>query len=75
MGQGIMSLEPSMVVELQHKLDKLKKEDRQLTDEIAQLSLGGALNDVQVYRLRKRRLLIKDQIQKIDTLLVPDIIA
>lgn len=70
-----MSLEPSMVVELQHKLDKLKKEDRQLTDEIAQLSLGGALNDVQVYRLRKRRLLIKDQIQKIDTLLVPDIIA
>ena len=75
MGQGIMSLEPSMVIELQHKLDKLKKEDRQLTDEIAQLSLGGALNEVQVYRLRKRRLLIKDQIQKIDTLLVTDIIA
>ncbi len=70
-----MSLEPSMVVELQHKLDKLKKEDRQLTDEISQLSLDAPTNDVQVHRLKKRRILIKDQIQKIDALLVPDIIA
>ena len=70
-----MSLEPSMVVELQHKLDKLKKEDRQLVDEIAQLSQDGQKDDVQVHRLKKRRLLVKDQIQKIDALLVPDIIA
>lgn len=70
-----MSLEPSMVVELQHKLDKLKKEDRQLVDEIAQLTLQGLTDDVQVFRLKKRRLLVKDQIQKIDALLVPDIIA
>lgn len=69
-----MALEPSMVVELQHKLDKLKKEDRQLVDEIAQLSQGGN-NDVHIFRLKKRRLLVKDQIQKIDALLVPDIIA
>jgi hypothetical protein len=69
-----MALEPSMVVELQHKLDKLKKEDRQLVDEISQLSTGGN-NDVQIFRLKKRRLLVKDQIQKIDALLVPDIIA
>ena len=63
-----------MVVELQHKLDKLKKEDRQLVDEIDQLSQDGQ-QDVQVHRLKKRRLLVKDQIQKIDALLVPDIIA
>ena len=69
-----MALEPSMVVELQHKLDKLKKEDRQLVDEIDQLSQDGQ-QDVQVHRLRKRRLMVKDQIQKIDALLVPDIIA
>jgi hypothetical protein len=69
-----MALEPSTVVELQHKLDKLKKEDRQLVDEIAHLSQDGQ-NDVQVFRLKKRRLLVKDQIQKIDALLVPDIIA
>lgn len=70
-----MPLEPSMVVELQHKLDKLKKEDRQLVDEINQLSLQGLTDDVQVFRLKKRRVLVKDQIQKIDALLVPDIIA
>ncbi|MBM3632550.1 MAG: DUF465 domain-containing protein [Alphaproteobacteria bacterium] len=70
-----MALEPSMVVELQHKLDKLKKEDRQLVDEISHLSLDSHQNDVQVHRLKKRRILVKDQIQKIDGLLVPDIIA
>ena len=70
-----MSLEPSVVVELQHKMDKLKKEDRQLTDEITRLSSDAPPNDVQVYRLKKRRILVKDQIQKIDALLVPNIIA
>ena len=70
-----MSLEPSMVVELQYKLDKLKKEDRQLTGEISQLALGAPPNDVQIHRLKKRRILVKDQIQKIDALLVPNIIA
>ena len=70
-----MSLEPSMVVELQHKLDKLKKEDRQLSEEIIQLSSQAPLNEVQIYRLKKRKVLVKDQIQKIDALLVPDIIA
>jgi hypothetical protein len=64
-----------MVVELQHKLDKLKKEDRQLTGEISQLTSDTPPNDVQLHRLKKRRILIKDQIQKIDALLVPDIIA
>lgn len=70
-----MPLEPSVVVELQHKLDKLKKEDRQLEDEIAQLSPQVITDDIQVYRLKKRRIMVKEQIQKIDALLVPDIIA
>jgi hypothetical protein len=70
-----MSLEPSVVVELQHKLDKLKKEDRQLSGEISQLALGVPPNDVHLHRLKKRRILIKDQIQKIDALMLPNIIA
>lgn len=70
-----MSLEPSVVVELQHKLDKLKKEDRQLSGEISQLALGAPPNDIHLHRLKKRRILIKDQIQKIDALMVPNIIA
>lgn len=70
-----MTLEPSVFVELQHKLDKLKKEDRQLSEEITQLSGQGFGNDLQIHRLKKRKLLVKDQIQKIDALLVPNIIA
>ena len=70
-----MALEPSMVVELQHKLDKLKKEDRQLQDEIVQFSTNTLSNDLQIRRLKKRKIMIKEQIQKIDALLVPDIIA
>jgi len=70
-----MPLEPSMVVELQHKLDKLKKEDRHLGEEITQLSSQNPANEVQVQRLKKRKVLVRDQIQKIDALLVPDIIA
>ena len=70
-----MALEPSMVVELQHKLDKLKKEGRQLEDEIVQLGTDNQSNDLQIRRLKKRKIMIKEQIQKIDALLVPDIIA
>lgn len=70
-----MSLEPSVVVELQHKLDKLKEEHRQLDNEIIQLSLEAKGDDIQLHRLKKRRILVKDQIQKIDALLVPNIIA
>ena len=69
-----MALEPSMVVELHHKLNKLKKEDSHLSEEIKQLS-HDQTNEVQIHRLKKRKILVKDQIQKIDALLVPDIIA
>lgn len=70
-----MPLEPNMVVELHHKLDKLKKEDNQLSQEITLLSSQAPTNEVQIHRLKKRKILVKDQIQKIDALLVPDIIA
>jgi hypothetical protein len=71
-----MSLEPTLVVDLQHKMDKLKEEHRQISFEIDQLiSQTLETGDIRIHRLKKRRLLIKDQIQKIDALLVPDIIA
>lgn len=70
-----MALEPTVVVELQHKLDKLKKEDRQLMNEITQLAHEPLADDMQIHRLKKRKIAVKEQIQKIDALLVPDIIA
>lgn len=70
-----MSLEPNMVVDLQHKLNKLKEEHRQLNDEIQNLMNQSKADDIMTQRLKKRKLLNRDQIQKIEALLTPDIIA
>jgi hypothetical protein len=70
-----MSLEPNMVVDLQHKLNKLNDESRQLIQEIEHLDLQSGACDIHLQRLKKRNLMIKEQIQKIEDLLLPDIIA
>ena len=70
-----MSLEPSMVVDLQHKLNKLSDESRQLIQEIEQTDSQVSACDIRIQRLKKRNLMIKEQIQKIEDLLLPDIIA
>jgi hypothetical protein len=57
------------------KLDALKGEHRQLDDAIARQSEGGAFDPVQLQRLKKRKLALKDQISKIESELLPDIIA
>ena len=63
------------VAELRHRLELLKVEHRDLDDVIARLTEGGKYNQVQVQRLKKRKLLLKDQIAKIKSKLLPDIIA
>ena len=70
-----MSLEPNMVVDLQHKLNKLSDESRQLIQEIEQTDSQVSACDIRIQRLKKRNLMIKEQIQKIEDLLLPDIIA
>jgi hypothetical protein len=70
-----MSLEPNMVVDLQHKLNKLNDESRQLIQEIEHLDLQSGTCDIRLQRLKKRNLMIKEQIHKIEDLLLPNIIA
>ena len=70
-----MSLDPNTVVGLQHKLDKLKKDHKYLEEEIDRLSVDPLPDDLKIHRLKKEKLNIKDQIAKIDALLIPDIIA
>jgi hypothetical protein len=57
------------------KLDALKGEHRQLDDAIARQSEGGAFDPVQLQRLKKRKLALKDQIARLESQLLPDIIA
>jgi hypothetical protein len=61
--------DPRQVVEL------LKAEHRRLDDEINALRLAGAGDQLEIARLKKRKLLLKDEIQLLNDRIVPDIIA
>jgi hypothetical protein len=57
------------------KLAALKTEHRELDQVIAQLSERAPFDQLKLQRLKKRKLLLKDQISKLESELLPDIIA
>ena len=65
---------PSMA-ELRRKLEELRQEHRDLDDAILSLQQTAPFNQLQLQRLKKRKLLLKDQITQIESKLLPDIIA
>jgi hypothetical protein len=60
---------------LKAKLTALKTEHRDLDDVITRLAERAPFDQLQLQRLKKRKLLLKDQISKIESELLPDIIA
>ena len=60
---------------LQQKLAELKSEHRDLDDVISRLMEQRPVDLIQVQRLKKRKLVLKDLIAKIESMLLPDIIA
>jgi len=60
---------------LKAKLTALKIEHRDLDDVIARIAERAPFDQIQLQRLKKRKLLLKDQISKIESELLPDIIA
>jgi hypothetical protein len=60
---------------LRAKLTALTLEHRDLDDVIARLSERMPYDQLQLQRLKKRKLALKDQISKIESDLLPDIIA
>ncbi len=61
--------------ELQEKLDLLRAEHRDLDDVISRVSENPPFDQLQLSRLKKRKLVLKDQIIWIEDKLYPDIIA
>jgi hypothetical protein len=57
------------------KLAALKTEHRDLDDVIARVQEAQPFDQLQVQRLKKRKLLLKDQIAQLESKLLPDIIA
>ena len=60
---------------LERRLEELKSQHRDLDDVIARITEDAPFNQLQVQRLKTRKLQLKDQIAKIESLLLPDIIA
>ena len=60
---------------LRAKLAKLAEEHRDLDTAILALTGSGTADQLQLSRLKKRKLLLKDQISQIEDSLLPDIIA
>lgn len=61
--------------DLRRQLEELRSEHRDLDDVIARLAETAPFNQLQIQRLKKRKLLLKDQIARLESKLLPDIIA
>jgi hypothetical protein len=62
-------------VQIRAKLHSLFEQHRDLDAAIKAFESSGQANALQLQRLKKMKLGIKDQISKIENLLLPDIIA
>ena len=60
---------------LKNRINELKVQHRDLDEVIARLSESPTVDQLQLQRLKKRKLLLKDQIFMLEGLLTPDIPA
>jgi len=65
----------SEIATIRQKLEALQSEHRDLDDVIDQITGGSTFDQLQVQLLKKRKLMLKDQIAQLESELLPDIIA
>lgn len=65
----------TQLFERMHRLRELRIEHRDLDDVICRLSLDIYVDEIQLRRLKKRKLLLKDQIMRLESELIPDLNA
>lgn len=70
-----MDLTPEENEAVRRKIEILKSEHRDLDEVIVRLSRDPGLDELQLRRLKRRKLLLKDQITQLEGQLVPDIPA
>ncbi len=63
------------IKDVKKRLAELKTQHRDLDDEINHLVESTPFDQLEVQRLKKRKLVLKDQIMKLKSNLLPDIIA
>ncbi len=60
---------------LRVKLEVLRQEHRDLDEAIHVMETSGRADQLRLKRLKKQKLMLKDQIARIEDILTPDIIA
>ncbi|BBK33327.1 hypothetical protein EDC65_0063 [Stella humosa] len=60
---------------IRQKLEAVKSEHRDLDDVIERLGEHPPVDQLRLQRLKKRKLMLKDQMAQLESLLLPDIIA
>ena len=60
---------------MEERLFELRQEHRDLDDVINRLLLSPDVEELQLKRFKKRKLLLKDTILKLENALIPDILA
>jgi hypothetical protein len=60
---------------IKRKLAELRSQHRDLDDVIARVQETQPFDQLQLQRLKKRKLMLKDQIAQLESRLLPDIIA
>lgn len=60
---------------MKRRLSDMKTEHRDLDDVIARLLEKAPFDQLQLQRLKKRKLMLKDEISRLESRLLPDIIA
>ena len=60
---------------LKRRLNELSSEHRALDDDISRMTENPLFDQLEVQRLKKRKLALKDQMTKLENRILPDIIA
>jgi hypothetical protein len=68
-------MKESEKLEIEEVLSRLREEHRDLDDTLTALIGAGTSDRLQLQRLKKKKLFIKDEITKLEDRLLPDIIA
>ena len=61
--------------EIKHQLEELKSEHRDLDEAITRIAETQPFDQLHIQRLKKRKLILKDQIAILNDQLLPNIIA
>ena len=73
MAQGGLSEDERQAI--RDQIERLREEHRDLDSAIEALTGSGAADRLQLQRLKKRKLALRDRMQRLDDDLTPDIIA